>query len=152
MRWLASHPDDLLQVHPGTFEQIIAEIFRDQGYEVELLGQWNQPDGGIDIIAVWKNTAAGPVRVGIQCKRYVRTEKVRADVVWALDGRLHKFHLHKGVLATTARFEKSVLADLDQHLWRIELKDFDRIRHELQEWGKYTQTPGGLWVPHDRVN
>ena len=147
MKWLQKHPNDLLQVHPGTFEQIIAELFRDQGFDVEVLGSWNQPDGGIDIIAVRKSTLAGTFRVGIQCKRFVKTGVVKADLVWALEGRLNKFHLNKGVLATTAHFEKSVLADLKDHLWRIELRDFEALSQDLQSWGRYERESSGLWLP-----
>jgi hypothetical protein len=145
MRWLSSHPDDLLRVHPGTFERIVAEIFDDKGYEVRQLGGWNQADGGIDIVAVGRDSISGGIRIGIQCKRYVRQRIVRADIIWALDGRLEKFKLHKGVLVTTAHFEKGVLSDASEHLWRIELVDFERLKSELQEWG----TPGrrSLWLP-----
>lgn len=147
MEWLRKHPDDLRCVHPGTFELIVAEIFRDQGYEVEVLGSWNQADGGIDIIAIRRDSAVGVFRVGVQCKRYVKANTVRADFVWALEGRLDKFHLHKGVLATTAHFEASVLSDLQPHLWRIEIKDFERINRDLQSWGQYHQASSGLWLP-----
>lgn len=148
MRWLAKHPEDLYRVHPGTFELIIAEIFRSQGFEVEVIGQWNQPDGGLDILAIRKDAVAGDFRVGIQCKRYTKTATVRADLVWALEGRLEKFHLHKGVVATTARFEKSTLREARENLWRIELRDFDRLRWDLETWGHYTKdTATGLWLP-----
>jgi hypothetical protein len=147
MEWLRKHPDDLLRVHPGTFERIMAEIFHDQGYEVEVLGSWNQPDGGIDIIAIKRDTVAGPYRVGIQCKRYVNTRIVRADLVWALEGRLEKFHLHKGVLATTARFEQSVLSSVEDHLWRIELRDFQRLKTDIENWGHFEQGSTGIWLP-----
>ena len=147
MRWLQHHPNDLLRVHPGTFEQIVAEIFRDQGYDVEVLGSWNQADGGIDIIAVRKDTLAGSFRVGIQCKRYVKTRVVKADLVWALEGRLDKYRLNKGVLATTARFEKSVLSDLQDHLWRIELRDFEVLKKDIESWGRYERGATGLWLP-----
>jgi proteasome lid subunit RPN8/RPN11 len=147
MAWLRKHPDDLLRVHPGTFELIVAEIFRDQGYEVEVLGSWNESDGGIDVIAIRKDTLVGDFRVGIQCKRYVKMETVRADLIWALNGRLDKFHLHKGVIATTAKFEKSVLLDLDTHLWRIELRDFDRMKKDLELWGQFERGATGLWLP-----
>jgi len=148
MQWLANHPEELYRVHPGTFELIVAEIFRSQGYEVEVVGQWNQSDGGIDIIAIQKSTSVGSFRVGIQCKRYTRTKRVRADLVWALEGRLDKFHLHKGVLATTARFETSTLKECSDHLWRVELRDFERLRQDLELWGHYrADTRTGLWLP-----
>lgn len=147
MKWLRSHPEDLLRVHPGTFELIVAEIFRDQGFEVEVLSSWNQPDGGIDVIAIRKDTLAGEFRVGIQCKRYVKTKTVRADLVWALEGRLEKFRLHKGVLATTAKFEDSMLTDIQAHLWRIELRDLNRLKRDLEGWGQFERSANGIWLP-----
>lgn len=147
MRWLAKHPEDLLRVHPETFEQVVAELFRNQGFDVEIIGRWNQADGGIDIIAAQKNALVGEFRIGVQCKRYVKVGKVRSDLIWALEGRLNKFHLHKGVLATTARIERAVLADLSQYLWRIELKDFNSIKLDLEAWGSFEQSKGGIWLP-----
>jgi restriction system protein len=142
------YPQDLYRVHPGTFERIIAEIFKSQGYEVELLGQWNQADGGIDVLAVHRSTMAGEFRIGIQCKRYVKTQIVNADIVWALVGRLQKYHLHKGVIATTARFEQSVLKEVNEHLWQIELKDFQQLRDDLETWSNsYDISKGGILLP-----
>lgn len=149
MAWLRKHPEDLLRVHPGTFELIIAEIFRDQGYDVEVIGSWNESDGGIDVIAIRRDTTVGEFRVGIQCKRYVKTRVVSADRVWALNSRLDKFHLHKGVIATTARFEKSVLMDLETHLWRIDLRDYSRLKEDLEAWGQFSPGATGLWLPRE---
>lgn len=149
MAWLRKHPEDLLQVHPGTFELIIAEIFRDQGYDVEVIGSWNASDGGVDVIAIRKDTKVGEFRVGIQCKRYVKTRVVSADLIWALNSRLDKFHLHKGVIATTAKFEKSVLVDLENHLWRIDLRDYSRLKKDLEEWGQFSLGATGLWLPRE---
>ena len=76
-----------------------------------------------------------------------KQRRVRADVVWALDGRLDKYRLHKGVLATTAQFERNILADLETHLWRVELRDFDRIKKDLETWGHFESGASGLWLP-----
>lgn len=101
--------ESILGVHPGTFECIVAEIFKSAGFETSLV------EGGTKRMGesmCWRrsDTLAGEFRIGIQCKRLARTSVVRADVVWALG-------LHKGVVAATARFEKSVVKDLRRNLW-----------------------------------
>jgi hypothetical protein len=146
MRWLASHPDDLKRIHPGTFEEVISELFRANGYETELVGRWNQGDGGIDIIAIRKDSLLKEMRIGIQCKRNFKTRFVKADIVWALLGRLDKFKLNHGAIATTGVFENSVLRETEEHLWRIDLLDFQAIAKQLGQ--TYSRdSSSGLYLP-----
>jgi hypothetical protein len=37
-----------------------------RGFEVKVVGRWNQADGGIDVLAARRDTVAGEFRIGIQ--------------------------------------------------------------------------------------
>jgi hypothetical protein len=135
LRWLSQHPEDLYNIHPATFEDIMAEIFRHQGFEVEKISSWNQGDGGVDLLAIRKLTGQADVRLAVQCKRYDKNRKVSAEVVRALAGVLDKFHAHQGVVATTSTFAKSAREEVGSTFWRVSLQDHDNIVGALKSFG-----------------
>jgi CRISPR/Cas system Type II protein with McrA/HNH and RuvC-like nuclease domain len=50
IRYLARHPHLMRNLDPRKFEELVAELLRDKGYEVELTPRTR--DGGLDIIAI----------------------------------------------------------------------------------------------------
>ena len=91
------------------------------------LSSWNQADGGVDIIAIRKLDTQYPIRFAIQCKRYSKNRRVSADPIRSLAGVLDRFQAHVGVLATTTYFTRPAREEAKQHLWRINLRDYDNI-------------------------
>jgi restriction endonuclease Mrr len=150
MRWLAHHPEDLLRVHPGTFEYIIAELFSDKGFEVEVISSWNQADGGVDIIAAKRVAANIDFRLAIQCKRMTQSRKVSAEPIRALSGVLERFHAHAGVMAITSYFSQEAIEETRKYFWRISLHDYEHIVQDLKDFGVFRRHSSGLWIPgHD---
>ena len=131
---LQKNPDDIYKMHPAAFEDLIARIFEEDGYVVELNKGWNQADGGVDVIAVRKEGLV-PTRVAIQCKRYSRENRVTAEPVRSLCGVLDRFRVHTGVLATTSSFTKSAIEEAQSHLWKVGLLDYDDIVAGLKKLG-----------------
>jgi CspA family cold shock protein len=129
---LQRRPDDLYQIHPAAFEDLVGRIFEAEGFAVEMNRAWNQADGGVDIIAV---RAGGivPVRVAIQCKRYSRENRVTAERIRALAGVLDRFKAHAGVLATTSFLTKQAELETRTHLWRVEPLDYSDIVASLMK-------------------
>lgn len=113
---LKAYPNDLYQIPPKTFEEIIATIFRNEGFETELIGSWNQADGGVDVIAVRKVVDGIALRTAIQCKRYKPERRISADPIRSLAGVLDRFHAHVGVVATTSYFTESAQEETESHL------------------------------------
>jgi restriction endonuclease Mrr len=147
MHWLAAHPEDLLKVHPGTFERIVAELFADQGFEVEVITSWNQADGGVDIVAAKRLMSGIDVRLAIQCKRITQRKRVSAEPIRALSAVLEKFRAHAGVLAITSYFSRDALEESRKYFWRIALRDYDRIVKDLKDFCVFKKHPSGLWIP-----
>jgi hypothetical protein len=133
--WLAQHPQDLYAVHPGTFELIVARIFRSRGFEVEVISSWNQPDGGVDLIAARRVSGMIDLRIAVQCKRHASTHRVSAEPVRSLNGVLDRFRAHRGVIATTSEFTRDAWHEVGEYFWRIELLDHQRIVSALKELG-----------------
>lgn len=73
MEHLRKHPDLLKRISPWQFEEVVASIFRNQRFEVELTPAAR--DGGIDLYAA-RNDIFGNLLYVIECKRYRSTRKV----------------------------------------------------------------------------
>jgi len=134
VKHLQAHPTDLYRIHPKTFEELVAAIFRNQGFDTEFIGSWNQADGGVDVIAVRRLDGEIPIRMAIQCKRYGPHRQITADPIRSLAGVLDRFRAHVGVVATTSYFTASARKETDSHLWRIDLKDYEDIVSSLRKF------------------
>jgi restriction endonuclease Mrr len=132
VEYLAKSPNGLHVIHPGTFENIVAAIFRHEGFVTERVSSWNQPDGGIDLIAVRPFEPGPNFKVVIQCKRWGQSRKVSAEPLRSLAGVLDRFEAHAGVVATTGFFSEEAKEEAARYLWRISLRDYDSILTSLK--------------------
>jgi len=128
----------LQQMSPSGFERFTGELFRYLGYPyTRVTGQ--SSDGGIDVIA-WKNTADGPKRVIIQCKRYKGS--VGVNIMRELAGSVASDPtVSKGILVTTGRLTSGArrLCERTEYLAAIEglvlaqcVRDFGIL--DLSRW------------------
>ncbi len=91
--------DNLMDLSPLEFEQLIATLFRKMGLETELTKASH--DGGIDCIALDPRPVLGGELV-IQVKRYRHT--VGVSVVRDLFGAVQDRRAMKGILVTTSGY------------------------------------------------
>ena len=110
------------------FEQLVAELFERQGFDVELTPETR--DGGCDIIAT-KSIGGLPFMLLIECKRYAIDNPVDVSLIRSLLGVQTDRKANKGVLVTTSRFTKPArdFAERQQHL--ISLIDIDDLMNML---------------------
>jgi|GEM_PF-6965987 len=101
VKFLAENPTAIYHLSPREFEELVAELFKREGYEVELTKQ--SRDGGKDIIAQ-RRTIAGFELLTIECKRYAKGNKVGIDVIQRSNGVRDEMQATKGVIATTSFF------------------------------------------------
>lgn len=121
---LAKNPNLLFQITPRQFEEIIAEIFYKKGFEVELTK--TTCDGGMDIVAI-SNHMDIRVKYFIECKRYSRQNKISVGLVQRLFGVKIAEQANKAILATTSSLTKQARIFGNNHIWDLELKDYDDI-------------------------
>jgi restriction endonuclease Mrr len=131
IRQLAKRPELMRTLDPRKFEQLIAELLRDKGYEVQLTPP--SKDGGRDIIAI-KRDDIGSALTLVECKRYAADNKVGVDVVRGLYGTVTAENATAGLIATTSYFTKGAKAFRDTVQYRLNLADFDILRNMLDQF------------------
>ena len=122
--------EEIYNISSREFEELVAELFNQQGFKVELTPETR--DGGCDIIAT-KNIGGLPFMLLIECKRYAKEKSVGVSLVRSLLGVQNDRKANKAVLVTTSRFTKSArdFADRQQHL--ISLMDIDDLMQMMQD-------------------
>ena len=109
----------------------MAELFRDQGYEVELTRF--SKDGGFDIRVVRKS-AVGLGLTLIECKRYSQGNPVGVELVRGLHSVVETANATSGLLVTTSYFTKGARALQDTYKHRLDLADFERLQGMLKSY------------------
>lgn len=133
IRHLAAHPEMMRRLDPRKFEQLVAELFRDKGYEVTLTPRSN--DGGLDILAIEKSDIGSALTL-IECKRYAKSNRVGVDIVRGLYGVVEQKKATRGIIATTSFFTKGAKAFRDTLPYRLGLADYDNLKKFLDEFGR----------------
>lgn len=130
---LAANPELMYSVSPRQFEELVADLYSREGYEVELTPV--SRDGGVDIYAV-QRTSFGSFLTLIDCKRYRKDRPVEVDLVRKLYGTVEAQDASVGVLATTSHFTRGAKAFQRDLKFRIGLQDFlnlhEILRHQAE--------------------
>lgn len=100
--YFTRHPDQMRLIPPRRFEELVAAIFKNNGFDVTRTPETR--DGGIDIFAVQKNVLGGDLLHLIECKRYAANNKVGIGVVQRLAGIVDQHRANRGVIVTTSTF------------------------------------------------
>jgi restriction endonuclease Mrr len=130
---------DLLENYPDSTEPearlklLIAEIFKDKGYQVELTPKTK--DGGFDIRA-FRRDDVGTCLMLVECKRYAPTNPVSVDIVRGLYGVSIAEGATTAIIATTSRFTKGALSFQAQTEYKLHLADFDNVKLWLARYKK----------------
>lgn len=99
-------PKRLLRITPRELERVVAATYSAHGFDVRLSG--GPRDHGIDVIATTYVPVTLPrkfsqfLQVGIQVKRYKKTNKISENVIRDFYGSLLGENLDRGILVTTS--------------------------------------------------
>ena len=136
IEYLKRHPEKMYELQPRRFEELVAEMLRDMGYQTELTV--SSADGGVDIIATQK-TGIGETLLVVDCKRYARTQRVGVELVRSLYGVAEQLRATMAMLATTSFFTRPAQEFQRTLRHRVSLRDYS----DLVEWlGRYRTSPG----------
>ena len=130
---IIKNPTLMYDLKPREFEKLIAEIYRNLGYDVELTKATR--DGGKDIYIANKNEL-GSFLYLVECKKYAPKNPVGIEVIRNLYGVLEMDdrNANAAILCTTSRFTNDVIKEIEiknfEHL--ISLKDFEGIKELLK--------------------
>ena len=124
------NPELMHAMSPRKFEELVAAIFRNNGYHVELTPE--SRDNGVDIIAVQTSALTGDSVHLIECKRYAPDRPVGIGVVQRLLGVVTHLRATKGVVVTTSQFTAParVVAQNSRHV--LALRDYEALTSWLQ--------------------
>jgi CheY-like chemotaxis protein len=129
IRYLATHPEYMYELRPRLYEEVVAWLLADMGYDVDLTRM--SKDGGIDIIAT-KTDWASDVLLVVECKRYRRSNRVGLGIVQRLEGAASGMGADRAMLATTSSFTKEACEWGQRSVGiRLSLKDFNDFRDLL---------------------
>jgi restriction endonuclease Mrr len=121
---LAKTPRLLYEVSSRKFEEIVAELFHKEGFEVELTQATR--DKGVDIIAVSRRMNIWQ-KVIVECKRYAPENRVGIAVVQRLLGVKTELNANKAVVVTTSSFSKDAATTARERFWDLDLKAYNDV-------------------------
>ncbi len=125
------YPQKLYDINPRKFEELIASILKDLGFNVELTKATR--DGGRDIIANIKNTVANFLAY-VECKRYAPDNKIDVGVIRQVQGVHYTRRPSKSIIVTTSFFTKDAVEEAKLIENQLELKDFNDIKKWLSNY------------------
>lgn len=129
-REIDNQPDALHSLSPRQFEQLVAYLMEQRGYEVRLTQQ--SRDGGVDIFAVQKSDY-GEFLTIVDCKKYAPNRPVGVELVRSMYGTLTIENASHAIVATTSRFTDAATAVANTYRYRISLKDCSDILNWIRK-------------------
>lgn len=135
MAHLLADPRRLHSITPRKFEEIVAELLADRGYDVTLTAP--SGDGGHDIFAA-QRTDLGSFLYLVECKRWAPDRPVGVEVVRNLYGVVAAAQATAGIVVTTSRFTRGA----HEYQGRIERRMTLREYGDLTKWLSDYKRPG----------
>lgn len=126
---LAEEPRLLHALDPREFEELIAELFARNGFEVDLTSRTG--DRGADLYAV-RQTGLGKLRYVIECKRNSPRNRVGPKLVRELRGVVDRERTTCGVLVTTSTFTPGAREEQQTTPYQLSLRDFEHVASWLR--------------------
>lgn len=130
-KYFNKHPERLYDLNPRKFEELIASILKDFGFDVELTKATR--DCGRDIIARIKNSVVD-ILTYVECKRYAADRKIDVGIIREVIGVHYIRKPSKSIIVTTSSFTKDAIAEAKYLENQLELKDFNQIKEWLKKY------------------
>jgi hypothetical protein len=126
---LKKQPQAIFELSSRKFEEVLAEILTDMGWEVELTSATR--DGGKDILA-YQKTELGKLLCLVEAKRYREDRKVGVDLVRSLYGTLCDYQASSAMMVTTSSFSADAQAFQQKHQYQLALRDYVDLARWIQ--------------------
>jgi len=133
---LKKQPRDVFKLSPRQYEELIAELLRDMGYDVTLTQATR--DGGKDILASIK-TECGDVLCLVDAKKYREDRKIGVSMVRTLYGTLCDYQATSAMLVSTSTYSADARALQQKHRYQLSLRDYTDVAVWIQRYGSKKQ-------------
>jgi len=130
-KYFKKYPHKLYDLNPRKFEELIASILKDLGFDVELTKATR--DGGRDIIASIRNAVTSFLAY-VECKRFAADNKVGVGIIRKVAGVHYMKMPSKSIIVTTSFFTKDAVIEAKLLENQLELKDFNDIKVWLRNY------------------
>ncbi len=130
-QYFAKHPEKLYDLSSRKFEQLIADILCDFGFDVELTPATR--DGGKDIYAYIKNEVCSFLMF-VECKKWSPSKHVGIEVVQRLYGVQQSSKANKSMIITTSFFTKPAIEESKNYEALMTLNDYDDLKKWLEQY------------------
>lgn len=130
---LHRQPDSIYTLTPRKFEELIADLLTDLGYDVELTPATR--DGGKDILA-YMTTPHGKLLCLVEAKKHRRDRPVGVELVRQLYGTLTDADASSAMLVTTSSFSKEAKAFQKRHQYKLALRDYTNVINWIEDYKK----------------
>ena len=134
LKLFAADPELLYKLTPRQFEEVTADIFERNGFEVVLTPAGS--DRGVDIYAA-RHDILGSLLYVVECKRYTPPYRVGPALVRQLRGVVDRERASCGVLVTTSTFTPGAIEEQRTTPYRLALHDLQAIAGWLRR-GSFT--------------
>jgi HJR/Mrr/RecB family endonuclease len=128
---LNRQPSDLYTLAPRRFEELIAELLEDMGWEVSLTKATR--DGGRDILA-FLSTDVGRFLCLVEAKRYAAKRPVGIELVRSLYGALCDEQANSALLVTTSYFSADAREFQRRHTYKLSFLEYQDVVGWLRKW------------------
>lgn len=126
-------PEALRRIDPFVFEKVVAELFKEQGYEVTTTSP--RADGGKDIY-VYKKDPLTNLMFLVECKRYVPPNTVGVEIARQLYGVVQHERANVGIIVTTSYFTKPAKDFAEALPYQLFLREFDYLSQWIKKMRK----------------
>ena len=121
---LRRHPSSIYELPPRKFEELVADLLTDLGYEVELTPATH--DGGKDILAQM-TTPHGKLLCLVEAKKHRADRPVGVELVRQLYGTLIDADATSAMLVTTSHFSSHARTFQQRHEYKLSLQDYVNV-------------------------
>lgn len=129
---LKKQPSSLRSITPREFEELLADLLRGMGWDVELTKQTR--DGGSDILA-YLNTEVGRLLCLVEAKHYREDRKIGVELVRTLYGTLCDAQANSAMLVTTSSFTADAKTFQQRHQYQLTLRDYGDVVEWIMKFG-----------------
>lgn len=130
---LKRHPQAIFEISPRRFEELLAELLCNKGYEVELTPQ--SSDGGRDLLA-FLDTPHGRMLCLVEAKRYRRDRPIGVELIRQLFGTLVDEGANSAMMVTTSSFTSGAEAFSRKHQYKLALREYADVFSWIDEYSR----------------
>lgn len=120
---------EVYNLTPRQFEELVAELFEERGYQVELTKQTR--DGGKDLI-ILDHREIGNFMIYAECKRHAPDNPVGVSVVSDLIGRMNADRATAGMVITSSYFSPDAKIFQSKFEHQMQLVDFVKLTSMIE--------------------